>query len=136
MAGEANALMEAYEMRLGVGMDAIAAGFETGAQRRDRRPLAVGARDMNRGRQPGLRVTERGEQALDAAQGQVDLFRVQRHQALQHPITLMNGAAEQWAYSAAFESGGAGNAASPRTGSRSKDRMRAKAACNSPRGTT
>src|SRR5207248_5063764 len=116
-------------MRRGVGVDAIAGGFETGAQCREGRSLAVGARDMNRGRQPVLRVAERGEQALDAAQGQVDLFRVQRHQALQHPITLMNGAGENWAYSAAFESGGDGNSASSRTGSRSKDRKIGRASC-------
>jgi hypothetical protein len=130
-AGEADALVKADEMRRGVGMNAVAAGFETGAQRRDGRALAVGAGDVNRRRQLVLRIAERGQQAFDAGQRQVDLFRVQLRQARQHPITAYHGL-----YSAALGVAGTGNAISPCIGWRSNDRMRARVACNSPRGTT
>ena len=51
LAGEADALVEAHEVRRGIDVDAIAGRFEAGAHRRDRRALAVGAGDMDDRRQ-------------------------------------------------------------------------------------
>src|SRR5262249_34261524 len=118
-------------MRRGVDMHRIAAGFETGAQRRDRRSLAVRAGDVNDGRHLVLGIAERGEQALDPVERQcvavdgVDPLRMQSTEPLQYSV-----AAEHRLYSAALESG-TGSVASLCTGSRNKDRMRATVACNS-----
>src|SRR5205807_562207 len=95
---------------------------------------AVGAGDMDHRRQLFLRVTERGEQPFDAAQRQVDLLRVQLRQPRQHPV------AGQWSGHGAIlpSYGGAGSATltSARCGSRNNERMRARVACSSARGTT
>ena len=104
-------------------MDAVARRFEAGAQGRDGRALAVGAGDMDDRREPVLRVAQRGEQALDAAERQVDLFRVQAAEPGQHKLGGGRLAAHAGAAGAAI-------------GSRSNFRMRAKVAVSSPRGTT
>ena len=83
LAGEADALVKAHQMRRDVGVDPVAGGFEAGAQGRDRRALAVGAGDMDDRRQLVLRIAERRQQPLDAAERQVDQLRVQRAQPRQ-----------------------------------------------------
>ena len=69
------------------------------------------------------------------ARAVVEAFQPEIEQALEHPV-----AAEHRAHSAALGRGGGcicvGSARPLCTGSRSKDRMRANVACNSPRGTT
>ena len=80
-AGEPDALVEAREVRRGVGVHRQARGLEPGAQHGDDRALAVGAGDMDDRRQPALRVAERGQEPLDAAEREVDDLRVQRGQA-------------------------------------------------------
>ena len=77
-AGEADALVEAHEMRRGVDVDAPARGLQHGAQIGDDRALAVGAGDMDDRRQAALRMAERGEQPRDAVERQVDQLRMQR----------------------------------------------------------
>ncbi len=67
-------------------MDAVAGGFEAGAHDRDGRALAVGAGDMDHRRQLFVRVAERGEQALDPSEREVDLLRVELHQPRQDPV--------------------------------------------------
>ncbi len=137
-AGKADALVKPHQMRRGVNMDSLPGGLEASPHGRDGRALAIGARDMNDGRQFFLRVAERGEQPLDPAERQIDFFRVELHQAAQHPIArdfLMSGHHHSGrGRSAAGASTGAVGAV--RWGSRSNDSRFASVACNSPRGTT
>ena len=88
---EADAFMEADEMRLGECMHAMSARFEAGAQCGYRRSLAIGAGDVDDRRQPVLRITERRKQPLDAAERQIDQFRVQPAKPLEYPVTLRRG---------------------------------------------
>ena len=76
-AGKRDALMEADEMRRGVGMHTQARRLQHGLQERRHRALAVGARHMDHGRQPALGMPELGQQRLDAAQRKVDQERMQ-----------------------------------------------------------
>ena len=62
-------------------MHALARGLEDRAHERDGRALAVGAGDVDDRRQPPLRMAERGEQPLDAAERQIDALGMQRQQA-------------------------------------------------------
>ena len=57
-AAEAEALVEAHEMRRGIDMHALAGRFEHRAHERDGRALAVGAGDMDDRRQFPLRMAE------------------------------------------------------------------------------
>src|SRR5437879_4534907 len=75
--GQADALVKPHEMRRGVDMDAVSGGFEAGAQGRDRRTLAVGPGEVDRRRQSVVRIAERAKQALDPAEREVDLLRVE-----------------------------------------------------------
>ena len=61
-------------------MHALAGRFENRAHERDGRALAVGAGDMDHRRQTAFGMTERREQALDAAERQIDPLRMQRQQ--------------------------------------------------------
>ena len=61
-----------------IDVHALAGRFENGARERDRRTLAVGAGDVNKRRQPAFGMIERREQALDAAERQVDALRMKR----------------------------------------------------------
>src|SRR5581483_527572 len=76
-----DALVEADEMRLGESIDVISRGFETGTQKGDRRSLAVGAGDMNDGRQALFGMAERGEQPADAVEREVDELGVKAQKA-------------------------------------------------------
>ena len=77
---EPEALVEAHQMRRGIGVHALARGFQDRAQERDGRALAVGAGDMDHRRQFALGMIERGEQPLHAIERQVDALGMQRDQ--------------------------------------------------------
>ena len=79
-AGKADALVEAHEMGRRIDVDAHPGGFQHRAHERDGGALAVGARHMDRRRQAPVRIAERCEQALGAAQRQVDLLGMQREE--------------------------------------------------------
>ncbi len=89
-------------------MNALAGGFEAGAQERDRRTLTVGAGDVDHRRKMLMRIAERGEQTLDPVKAQIDQLRVKREQpgedrvAVQGEVPLLLGAAS------AMPEGGAG----------------------------
>ena len=107
-AGEADALVEAGEVRRGVDVDAGAAGLEAGAQRGDDRALAVGAGDVDDRRQPALGMAERGEEPLDAAEREVDDLGVQRRQPVEDRVAAR-------AHSAAWAASSTGAGSSPCT---------------------
>ncbi len=69
-AGNADPLVETHEMRAGIGVDALAVGFEHRAQEGDGRALAVGPRDMEHRRQREVRIAEPPEQRGDARQAE------------------------------------------------------------------
>ena len=98
-AGEADALVEAGEVRRGVDVDAGAAGLEAGAQRGDDRALAVGAGDVDDRRQPALGMAERGEEPLDAAEREVDDLGVQRRQPVEDARRCPGAHCAAWAAS-------------------------------------
>ena len=85
--GEPDALAEGDEMRRGIDVNADAGGLQDGPHEGDGRALAVGAGDMDDRRQALLRIAERGEQALDALQRQVDPLGMQLEQARQQRVT-------------------------------------------------
>ena len=62
-------------------MHALPRGLEDRAHERDGRALAVGAGNVDHRRQAPFRMAERGEEALDAAEREIDAFRVQRQQS-------------------------------------------------------
>jgi hypothetical protein len=76
-AGDADALMEFDQMRRGMDMHPQALRFQHGAGKGAHTAFAIGAGDMDHRRQAVLRITQRGEQAKDAVQRQIDLFGVQ-----------------------------------------------------------
>ncbi len=67
-------------------MDAIARRLGHGAEIGDQRALAVGAGDMDNGRQLQVRRTEVRQQAFGALQPEIDQSRVKPHDALQKRI--------------------------------------------------
>ena len=79
-AGQLDALVEAHQMRRGVDVHALARRLQHGLEVGRGRALAVGAGDVDDGRQAILRVAELGQQPLDAAERKVDQLRVQRPQ--------------------------------------------------------
>ncbi len=86
LAGEADALVEAGEVGRGVDVDAGAGRLEAGADHRDGRSLAVGAGDVDHRRQAPFGMAEDGEQALDAAEGEVDDLGVEAGQAVEDAV--------------------------------------------------
>ena len=89
---ELDALVEADEMRRGVDVHALARGLEHGLEEGGRRALAVGAGDVDDGRQALLRVAELVEQPRDAAERKVDQLGMQRPQLGQQSVTREHGA--------------------------------------------
>ena len=131
--GEADALVETHEMRRDVGMHAVARGLETGPHRGHRRAFALGAGDVHDRRKVVLRIAQRREQPLDAAERQIDQLRMQPAEALENPV------AGRRSHSAPLRSGRAsicGTTAAGGCGLRSRPRIRANVACSSARGTT
>ena len=58
-------------------MNGPAGGFVESAQEGDHRSLAVGAGDVDGGRQMAFGVTQRREQSLDTPERQIDCFGVE-----------------------------------------------------------
>ena len=77
---QAEALVEAHQMRRGIDVHALAGRFQDRAQEGDGGALAVGAGDMDHRRQLALGMIERGEQPLDAIERQIDALGMQRGQ--------------------------------------------------------
>ena len=75
---DAKPLVEAHQIRRCIDMHALARRFEDGARKCDGRALAVGAGDVDRRRQPPLRMIERGEDARHAIEAEVDALGMQR----------------------------------------------------------
>ena len=86
LAGDADALVEAHEMRRGIDVDAIARGFGHGAQIGNERALAVGAGDMDQRRQFLFRRSKALQQPLDALQSEGDDPGMVAHQTLNDRI--------------------------------------------------
>jgi hypothetical protein len=75
--GQRDALVKAHQMRRGVDVHLEARRLQHRLQERRHRPLAVGARHMDHGRQPALGMAELAQQRLDTAERQVDQERMQ-----------------------------------------------------------
>ena len=86
VAGDADAFMEAREVRRGVDVDAVATRLEPRADHRDGRAFAVGAGDVDHRRQAAFGMAERGQKPFDPTERQVDDLRVQRHQAFEDAV--------------------------------------------------
>ena len=84
--GEHDALMKMDEMRRGIDMHAFAERLGDGAGEGEERALAVGAGDMQHRGKLLLGMAERGKQALDPPERQVDRLRMQLFQPLQQRI--------------------------------------------------
>src|SRR5438132_14119450 len=120
-------------MRRDVGVHAVARGLETGPDCGYRRAFALGAGDMDDRWKGVLRIAERREKPLDAAERQVDQLRMQPSEALENPV------AARRSHSAALRSGRAatcGWTTAGGCGFRSRPRIRANVACSSARDTT
>ena len=76
-----DALVEAAQVGRNKAVRPVARRLQHRLQESDRRALAVGARHMNDGRQPPVRIAERGQQPLDASQGKIDDLRVELFEA-------------------------------------------------------
>ena len=87
-----DALVEAHQMRRRIDVDALAGRLQHCLEQRGGGTLAVGAGDVDDGRQAVLRIAELGEQRLDAAKRQVDAPRMQRLQFGQKLVTCAHGA--------------------------------------------
>ena len=86
LAGDADALVEAHQMRRGVDMDAIACRLGHGAQIGDQRALAVGAGDMHHRRQLQMRRADVRQQPFDPPKLEVDELGMQPHEAVEDRI--------------------------------------------------
>ena len=82
---------ETDKMRRRVDMHRLAGRFQHGAQEGRRRPLAVGAGNMNHWRQLQLRMAELAHQNLHAVERQVDLARVERAETLKNCVGTVHG---------------------------------------------
>ena len=74
---EAKTLVESHQMRRGVDVDPQPGSFENGAQERHRRPLAVGAGDVNDGWNSFFGMIETRENAPHAIEREIDTLGVQ-----------------------------------------------------------
>ncbi len=72
-------------------MHLVALRLQRCAQEGNQRALAVGAGDMHRRRQGLLRITERRQKPLDAAERQVDSLGVQAQKAVEDRFTSRQG---------------------------------------------
>ena len=82
LAGQPDPLVKPGQVRRGIGVAGQPRPFQPGPDHRQRRTLAVGARDMDDRRQAVLRVAQPVQQAPDPVQRQVDDLGMKRH----HPI--------------------------------------------------
>src|SRR5690606_1754465 len=86
LACEANALMEAHEMRRCIGVNTIAARFQHGAQHGADRTFAIRSSHMKYGREGTLRMTKRFENAPGAIKRQIDQLRMKRRQPFKNDV--------------------------------------------------
>src|SRR5262249_42405169 len=77
---EPEALVDADEIGRGVDVHGAARRFQHRAQERDGRALAVGAGDMNHGREPPLRVAEPLQQLKHSIEREIDPLGMEREQ--------------------------------------------------------
>ena len=70
-------------------MNPVPCCLQTGADHCLRRPLAIGARDMDHGRQGVLRIAQSIQQPPHPVKGQINDLGVQRHHARQHSIRCL-----------------------------------------------
>jgi hypothetical protein len=90
-AGQLDALAEAHQMRRGVDVHALAGCLQHGLEIGRSRALAVGAGNVDDGRQARLRIAELGQQPLDAAERKVDQLGMQDPQLGQQLIACAHG---------------------------------------------
>ena len=67
-------------------MHTVSRRLQYRAQKCDQRPLAISTRNMDDGGQPVLRPAQPLQQIQGAAQGEVDLLGMQRHQTLENGV--------------------------------------------------
>ena len=70
-------------------MRAIPRRFKDRLQESDNRTFAIRSRDMNNRRDPPMRVSERGEKAMHAAERKVDALRMQRFKAREQAFCFL-----------------------------------------------
>jgi hypothetical protein len=80
MPGDADPFVIAHQMRLGGAVDAQALRLQHGAQIGAGAALAIGARDMEHGRQMVLRIAQRVQQGVDHLQPESPLRQAERAQ--------------------------------------------------------
>ena len=86
LAADAKALVEVDQIGRGIDVHALAGRFEDRAHEGNGRAFAVGAGDMDQRRQFLFRMIERGKQALDAIERQVDALGMQRQEPRQDGV--------------------------------------------------
>ena len=86
VAADAEALVETDQIGRGIDMHALAGRFQDRAHEGDGRAFAVGAGDMDQRRQLLFGMIERGKQALDAVERQVDALGMQRQEPRQDGV--------------------------------------------------
>ena len=84
--GQPDALVEAHQMGRDIGMHAIARRLQHRPQIGDDRALAVGAGDMDDGRELELRMAEARKQAPGPVEGEVDDLGMQLGEPLQDAV--------------------------------------------------
>ena len=103
--GNADAFVEADQMRAGEDVDLVPGSFERGAQEGAGRALAVGAGDMEDGREPVLRPAEAVEQCGDALEPEAVAGIDRRSQPVELRLDRRIGRAREVGHQAAFFSG-------------------------------
>ena len=104
--GDADALVEAHQMRTGEGMNAVSARLERGAQEGHGRALAVRPGNVEDGRKRFLRPTEPVEQCRDAFKPEPVAGRRKLRQPVELRLNLgIRGAGEIRHQAASFASG-------------------------------
>jgi hypothetical protein len=86
VAAEAKAFIETNQIRRSVDVNPLAGGFERRSHKGDGGAFAVGASYMDGRRNSPLRIIKRCQEALDAIEGEIDPFRMQRQKPRQHGI--------------------------------------------------
>ena len=102
LSGDADAFVEADEVRAGEDVDRVPGGLERGAQESAGRTLAVGAGDMEDGRKPVLRPAEAVEQRGDAVEPEAVAGVDRRSQPVELRLDRGIGRAREVGHHAAF----------------------------------
>ena len=104
-AGDADALVEADQVRAGESVDLVTRGLQPGAQERAGRSLAVGAGDVEHGRQRVLRAAERVEQPRDPVEPELVAAGREQRQAVELRLDGRAVRPREIGHQAAFFSG-------------------------------